>query len=379
MQLNLFTLNFDMNSIFVKVYLYFITLSLLTVVVFNYVIDPYGIHQAFIIDGVNKYKPERYANTPQSKLINMLEIKPNILLLGTSRTEFGIDPDIVNWPLGSKPVYNMALGLSNFTEMNYIADKLIKVNPPSKVIIGVDFISFSSIKNNNKLRFNVENESNLKFAWSLLSFGSLKASIETVLSQNEFSHTNYKYNGVRTSRSYEMSLLEQSHRDLFDRMNSKYNYEGVLSNGFNSNIIKSNFKMLIKLLEKLHENNIGTMVFFTPIHSELLKKIYIENAWESFSDIKRNLAYKLDDDLDSVQLWDFSSINVMSTELVPDKIGQGMKWYYDSAHYKPVLGQLIMNDILKNKEKFGKHLTIDNVDVILKLETEKMVKFVAGK
>lgn len=373
--------SFDMHNLLIKIYLYIFIICMLFIVIFNYIIDPYGIHQAFIIKGFNEYKPERYANTPQSKLINLLNIKPNTVILGTSRAEFGIDPDIIDWPIGATPVYNMALGLSSFREMDYIIDEISKVKLPSKLIIGIDFISFSNIKDKNKLRSVVQNTSDMNLGWSLLSFGALKASFETILSQKENLHVNYKYNGSRTSRSYDKSLEVESHRNLFDKINNRYNYRAVLSSGFHSDVVKSNFNILIKMLNKLRKKNVKVILFFSPIHSELLKQIYIQDAWNSFQEVKRKLTSIVSSSplLNSIELWDFSLVNNITMEIPPVTVGKKMKWYYDSAHYKPSVGKLIFDDIFKKIETIGVILNKDNIEGVLMSQRKNLVAYVANK
>lgn len=370
-----------MHRSLINTYLYITLFSVIFISVFNYIVDPYGIHQAFIIQGFNEQKPERYANTPESKLINLLDIQANTLILGTSRSEFGVDPDIISWPIGSKPVYNMALGLSNFREMNYIIDEVFKVYIPSQLIIGIDFISFANVKNSNNLRSIVRNKTDMKLGWSLLSFGALKASFQTVLSQKEYSHVNYKYNGSRTSRSYSKSLEVESHQNLFDRMNGRYNYKSVLSLGFRSDIVESNFELLIKMLNKLSDNGVKVVLYFSPVHSELLKEIYSQDAWDSFQDIKRQLTQKINSDplLSPIKLWDFSIVNNFTTETIPSKLGEKMEWYYDSAHYKPSLGKMVFYDMLNVKENFGKVLNNENIGAHLSSQTKRLLSYMASR
>ena len=70
---------------------------LLAVCIFNYFVDPYWIYQTARIEGVNKNKPvfEKHIRLSRAHVVNKL--KPSGIILGTSRAEFGIDPNHSGW------------------------------------------------------------------------------------------------------------------------------------------------------------------------------------------------------------------------------------------------------------------------------------------
>ena len=68
-----------------------------------------------------------------------------------------------------------------------------------------------------------------------------------------------------------------------------------------------------------------------------------------------------------VRLWDFSGYNSITTEDVPDH-GDGtvrMDWYWDSAHYTPAAGELVLarmiGDVVSVPRDFGERLNTKTI------------------
>ncbi len=75
----------------------------------NYIVDPYGIYKTNIFQN----KPEQDKNIRLAKVVKVEELKPVSISLGTSRTEYGYDP---NHEYFSKPSYNLAVSAASLYE-----------------------------------------------------------------------------------------------------------------------------------------------------------------------------------------------------------------------------------------------------------------------
>ena len=63
----------------------YILLILLSVAGFNWFINPYDIYESPVIEGVNKYKSEVERHTRLSKVYQLEKLKPDAVLLASSR------------------------------------------------------------------------------------------------------------------------------------------------------------------------------------------------------------------------------------------------------------------------------------------------------
>ena len=65
-----------------------------------------------------------------------------------------------------------------------------------------------------------------------------------------------------------------------------------------------------------------------------------------------------------LNLWDFSGFNSITTEPIPRK-NPYMKYYYETSHYKDIVGDYIIQTVLEDKNvisDFGKRLDSINID-----------------
>ena len=59
---------------------------------FNWAIDPYGVFNNKQYFKLNQAKPKQLKNTRFFKAIDVTRIKPTTIFLGSSRTEYGLEP-----------------------------------------------------------------------------------------------------------------------------------------------------------------------------------------------------------------------------------------------------------------------------------------------
>jgi predicted nucleic acid-binding Zn finger protein len=148
----------------------------------------------------------------------------------------------------------------------------------------------------------------------------------------------------------------------------------------------SSFEPYKNILELAYRNNIKITFFISPTHARLLEVLNKACGYDKFEIWKRQLVL-INEKIakkygkQAIVIWDFSGYNNFTTEEVPtiNDTKSQMKYYYESSHYKPILGDIVLDRILdgnfsggQNYPDFGVKLTSQNIEAhLLKLRNER--------
>ena len=330
-----------------------ILLPVLSVGFVNWLIDPQDVFNTPNYLGINNVKPTKDRNDRLFKAIDITRIKPKTIIVGSSRTKQGINPEHPIFD-SSSGVYNLAINGPNFYEVRRYVEHAIYNQPDlKKIVLGIDFFMFNANLDNQP----TFNESRLEQSHltlddgikALFSLDSLSNSKDTIAASKEAESKNdlYGENGFMPNRNRAKSeniwRFNQSIK-LYFQLHSDYKF---------SEKYWSDFAKIVTLCQ---QNNIELTVFISPAHATQWKSIELTNRWEIFENWKRKLV-KL------TPAWDFSGYNSITTE----SISNNMNNYVDNSHYTPEIGNLIINRIFnyqlsKVPQDFGVLLTEDNVE-----------------
>lgn len=322
---------------------------------FNWFIDPYGIYNRNImIDGLNHDKPNKEHNDRLYKAIDIIRLKPNTILLGSSRVKRGLDPEHPS--LKSFPVYNLGLNGANVYELRrYLEHTIFNNKKIDRVILGLDFFMFNDSLENQpsftEYRLEKKHISFQDFLNTTLSLDTLFSGQETIQSSSRNrSISNVSENGFLPNSDLEnenIKLKFEKSTKLYFKLHSDYKLSQTYVN---------ELKKIVALCE---ENDIDLIVYFSPSHAIRLASIDAGGHWSSFEDLKRQVT-------ELMPVWDFANHNSITTEPLRNRMSN----YADESHYTKPVGDLILNRVLSyNEEKvprdFGILLTSDNVNKIL--------------
>ncbi len=330
-----------------------ISLPVLTVGFINWLIDPQDVFNTPNYLGINNVKPKKDRNDRLFKAIDITRIKPKTIIIGSSRTKQGINPEHPVFDQNSG-VYNLAINGPNFYEVRRYAEHAIYNQPDLKqIVLGLDFFMFNANLDNQP----TFNESRLEKSHLtvddgvkvLFSLDSLNNSKDTIYASQKEKYNSEQYgeNGFMPNRnklkSENIWRFNQSIK-LYFSLHSDYEF---------SEQYWSDFTKLVTLCQ---QNNIELIVFISPAHATQWKSIELTNSWKVFEDWKRKIV-KL------TPVWDFSGYNSVTTELISNEMNN----YVDNSHYTPEIGNLIINRIFnyqshKVTDDFGVLLTRDNVE-----------------
>ena len=342
----------------------------------NYIVDPYGIYKTNIFQN----KPEQDKNIRLAKVVKVEELKPVSISLGTSRTEYGYDP---NHEYFSKPSYNLAVSGASLYENRLYLEHAIKQGNLKEVILVADWRMFNDPKmrklDDFENSFNVEN-----IYKQLFSVDLFISSFKTIINQK--SKSSYLENGQRDWYFNQENIDKQGgHLKVMNKDEESYYKKSDFK--YNSNIYqdtqKSSFEDFRKILELCYQNNIKLDIVFGPSH------IRQWEAYDYYQDIETWYKWKKDvvlfvekiaDEQEKTpyRIMDFSVYHELTAETVPTNPKEKMKYHWEASHYKKELGDIVLDRLLDISpyKDFGVELNIQNIDNHIQNLREDRVKFI---
>lgn len=348
---------------YLKIYCLTIFSCVSLLAICNWFINPYGIFKSPVLPGINVTKPEMCSHLRLVKSITPAWIKPKSIILGASTAETGLDPEHPAWKF--KPIYNLALSGANLYEVMRYYQHDRAICPPRQIVLVLDFFMFNahlrnradfdenllSVDQNEKKVYGI---SQTLFA-TLFSFDALKASYQTIISQDQCNtflsngqlEWSYRSVYVQKQGGYHKTFLkaESYFKEIFFPNSGKYSFES--GNG------KSSFNYLNKILSDAESDGSSVILVISPSHVRLLEAYYLAGLWPKFEEWKSKIVHlaSLHSKNNPIAVWDFSDFNIYTTEEMPSYSTSEMQWYWDDFHYKKPLGDLILNRIFNYNAK----------------------------
>ncbi|MFZ3591745.1 hypothetical protein ACOI1C_21640 [Bacillus sp. DJP31] len=351
-----------------KWYLYLIICSLISIIciiIFCFMIDPYKIYNTPTIKHYNlkKIESKEYLMKARQVATN----KPEVIFLGSSRTRLGLDPDYYYQATG-EIAYNIGLSGANIYEQMRYFDYALKSNPNLKrVIIGLDYEGFNTYRNNTIAFVDSRLDTHLLIKEDLLSTllseqslkDSIKVFIDNIKDEQKYTRSVFLPNGSHNESEIVIRnevLLKNGRNPFYEHLNEHLNNEEILKNYKLSDQKLQNFIRLVNLCEV---NNIKLDVFLPPVHAIQLEGIRKAGLWNDFERWKKEIVA-------ITPVWDFFGYNSITT-----KPPINFEFYTDQSHYRKNVGNLIFNSILDIHldavpGDFGIILTKENIDLHLK-------------
>jgi hypothetical protein len=340
----------------------------------NYFIDPYGLFGTVRVDGLNARKPASGERVRTSKPYMASAYRPKTVIAGNSRPELGLDPQSPCWPEEDKPVFNSGIPGASFYMQTQYAKHALSADSGRKVLLGVDFLDFltdttalpttsppdwANLSKNYAGRLDIpgENASTWRMIGTqaqdklsaLFSLSSLVDSFLTVAQQRMPFATDRRADGFNPGHDYEAIIRNEGQHVLFQQKNTELAAR-LSKPGFGLFIAgqehSTDFEALKNFLAWAQREEIEVVLFINPYHLAYLQAIDTAGLWPAFDDWKRHLT-RIAGESD-VPLWDFNSIDAYSTEAPPGrgKRGTSIHWYWEPAHYKREMGELMLAKLL---------------------------------
>ena len=131
---------------FIRAFVAFVVLVLCLCGGINFVVDPYMLFDTAPITGFNSAKPASATREHMMKAYQSSRVQAATVVIGSSRTDLGLNPAHDAWPAALRPVYNLSLaGTGLATGLLYLRHMLAsngQTVPTRTLIVGLDFENF---------------------------------------------------------------------------------------------------------------------------------------------------------------------------------------------------------------------------------------------
>ena len=113
---------------------------------FSVLVDPHLIFNRPRVAGFNAVKPAAETRERLMKAYQAMRVAPRTVVVGTSRSDIGMDPASKAWPEGMLPVYNLSMVAAdvgtNLRNLEHMAATRRGLPMPQYLIVGLDFETF---------------------------------------------------------------------------------------------------------------------------------------------------------------------------------------------------------------------------------------------
>lgn len=266
-------------------------------------------------------------------LVQKEKIDPNILILGSSVAEVGLDPNLIS-QLTNKTAYNSAIDGTSYTNSDFLSNKFLSYTKNcEQIIIGVSpftfsepriqsierILAFSSHKNIKKFIFETRPDTykklyNIPFYSFILS-----------------NHIYYKNSVIGLKNFLTNKEIKADNLNGFKPNYSKYSKTISFNDKLeiSDNAIDKHKNVLQKILQK----DIEPIIILMPVH--INGKSLFSNFNEYVETVK-NIANQLD-----IKLFDYTNHKIIYSD----------KFFYNNSHLNFNGSQLITNDIVNKLYK----------------------------
>jgi hypothetical protein len=361
-----------------------VTIAILAVfVVFNWIVDPYWINGAPEIKRFNSIKPLALEYSRLYKIPNVLQHPPEVLILGSSREENGIDPRHPAFQGSS--VFNAAMSAQPYVESKEILLNLAKHGDfPKTIVFGLFFERANAFGYPLPPDYAEENYDVLHKYKLLLSISTLTTSAITVAKNFSGGQPITEKNGFRTPDMWGEPLLV-GHRKVFKENEKNYMFDqhfpipackSALVDDTQNRKTPTPMQELQESIAIAYRMKADMKLIIGPSHARQWETIQASGLWGQFEDWKRMVVQMVESEALKAQaapfqVWDFSGYNSITEEDVPSdtEINKRMLYYFDSSHFTPVAGDLVINRIfnltspeLSLPDDFGVLLSSQNIE-----------------
>ena len=326
----------------------------------SFYVNPYKLKSFIPSTALGIY----FGGSRTSKAIAITEGDYNAFILGSSRSEIGIDPNNKLW--GELNVYNASLAGSSFSETYKVFETIVKHRKPELLVLALDYSLFSTTRTTsadfNLSRFDNSNNDFLSFFKERLSKEAIEKSFRALKYKKlnlPSKHASGQKNGSLT----------------FTKKISTIGQYALIQNTLNKRVIRNNenystnphskfrLQQLSQLIKICLEEEIKLIIFISPVHALQLMTFHEIGLWGEFLDWKKDLV-KITKKFPHTALYDFTDLSPFITEDIPVNKIESMRWFWETSHYKSILGDKILDNILSHsphKTTFGTKLNEKNI------------------
>ncbi len=362
----------------------------------NALVDPFDMTRLVDRQGFNAYKPAIYNRVRLYKAFEVIRKRPQMLILGTSRTHVGLScmhPALLRL---DGPCYNLAFDGATTREMYDYLRHAQAARPLKHVILGLDNYHASQATATTRPDFDplvlrgADIPAPLVFLTGelrlLTSLDTLLASFKTLSAQDQAEANWFAADGQRLGEVFFhragenfMRFGPRAYYDEIDRLEVGYQTEGS-STPLRKVVAapdpdQTSLAYIGRIIAFCRANRIDLHIFITPSHAHQLEIATMTGGLQSIENGKRALVRLLAEDAAQhpgqapFPLIDFGGYSSITTEPLPALGSRDeMRFYWDSSHFKSLVGDEVLNRLFGTGSPpadFGIPLTDATIEAVL--------------
>jgi hypothetical protein len=294
------------------------------------------------------------------------------LLLGSSRTEVGIDPASEAW--GTATVFDASVPGTNMWETRQVLSFAMSRHTPTHVVLFADFLMFNDRRSTTgsftRSRFSSDLNAIEYTLGNALSLPTTRDSLRVLARRVYDTPGPLSRQGHRTRRAVDLgrdgSPISQvaDHRRAF--RSSLHIRRGGPAMYASMDYPNDRVDMLREMVALCHERGITLTLVIPPMHALRLVILDAMGLWPSFERWKRDMVAAAGA-VDRLEVWDFAYCHTWAAEAIPpaDDTETRMEWWVDGGHFRPALGEVVLRRVLRRASAgaptCGMELTASNV------------------
>ena len=358
---------------------FIITIIIMSIIAgFNYIIDPYDFYNN---NYLNLEKSRIDNKIRLVKAIKIKELKPVSIVLGTSRADFGYNP---NHKYFLQPAYNCAVSNASMYEEKLYFTQALKQKQLKRVLLVLDFrmLNMKTQKSVSDFDTYFNNQNIYKY---LFSFDLLKNSFFTLFKIDPVMP--HLKNGMRKPY-FNMENTIRNGLYLKNFINDeKIYYKDYPKNNTYKDTSKKSFPDLEFIIRKCYENNITLDIIFGPSHIRQWEALNYYLGFDTWLKWKKDVVISVNQLAQKFykkpfRIMDFSVYyDGLTNESIPTSPNVKMKYYRESSHYNVDMGNIVLDRLIDKSiyKDFGIGLNIDNIDKHLKQQKINRHEFIDTK
>jgi hypothetical protein len=371
----------NLPTMFLKVFSSVVLVFFFILGLFNLVIDPYGAFAMPRVEGFNANKPEFQKHVRLGKAGIVRSLQPKGVILGSSRAEFGLDPQHPGWR--TTPTYNLGIPGPNTYELRRFFGHANAIRRLERVVIGLDQFQFNVYRPNQK-DFEDSILKRDRLGGFVFPFRFVLGSLQMLVSADMFasSFRTLEFQGEESVYLQDGSRNQERIRSLHHPLGFRVSFQdqariaaeaygrkfGMRNPETGENSVE-NFR---HILEIAHRDSIDLHLFTSRPHAWALENFDTFRDWSEREEWMRQVVAVNEEtaemlNVQAFPLWDFSGYSKYTTERVPDFAdATPMQWYFEGFHYTQALGDLILDRMFDYSD--ASRVIADNFGVRLRSE-----------
>jgi hypothetical protein len=351
---------------YVIAYLTFLVLLILLAGVTNIVVDPYGVFGLIDAPGFNRVKPYTANNEQIHKPVTLYRSAPEVVLLGSSTAQFGLDPREVRRITG-RSAYNAGIDGPSIFEVYHWFEFAARNTASKRMVVVLDLMMFNGSRGLYDSRFNITRMRtdlssdmlgylNLREAVKVfVSFRTFTESVRTVLRQSGQSY--YDLGFLRNQNV----LREQPYNYDLGFVDSREAYLGFFSeptsdgDWFITADGEDLFESFRRLVTGAYSHDIDLSIVLAPVHAYFMEGLREKGLDPVFRQWRRRVNDVLREEAQEVDrpplaLFDYTDDNEpRNHEAVPDPYTKHMTYWNDAYHFSIFYGNEMIRDIFQEQ------------------------------